>query len=172
MISKKNLALLGMMGVGKTSVGKLLSKKLNLDFFDIDHIIEKENKLKIKEIFDRKGEEYFRKKEEITSLNYLKKNNCVISLGGGAFVSKNIREKVLLKAESFWLTTSIKILKSRLKLNTKRPLLNNIGINNIEKLVKERNEFYKLANHKIECEKLTLNEISNIIITLNENKKN
>ena len=73
MISKKNLVLLGMMGVGKTAIGKLLAKKLNLQFFDIDQIIENESKLKIKEIFEQKGEKYFREKEEIISLNYLKK---------------------------------------------------------------------------------------------------
>jgi len=172
MISKKNLVLLGMMGVGKTAVGKLLAKKLNLQFFDIDQIIEKESKLKIKEIFEQKGEKYFREKEEIISLNYLKKTNCVISLGGGAFINKNIRQKVMMKSKSFWLTTSTLILKSRLKLNNKRPLINNIGINNIDNLINERNKFYSLANHKIDCEKLTLNEISNIIIKLNENKKN
>ena len=172
MISKKNLVLLGMMGVGKTAVGKLLAKKLNLQFFDIDQIIEKESKLKIKEIFEQKGEKYFREKEEIISLNYLKKTNCVISLGGGAFINKNIRQKVMMKSKSFWLTTSTLILKSRLKLNNKRPLINNIGISNIDNLINERNKFYSLANHKIDCEKLTLNEISNIIIKLNENKKN
>ena len=169
MISKKNLVLLGMMGVGKTAVGKLLAKKLNFQFFDIDQIIENESKLKIKEIFEQKGEKYFREKEEIISLNYIKKNNCVISLGGGAFINKNIRQKVMEKSKSFWLTTSTLILKSRLKLNNKRPLINNIGIDNIDNLINERNKFYSLANHKIDCEKLTLNEISNIIIKINEN---
>ncbi len=172
MISKKNLVLLGMMGVGKTAVGKLLAKKLNLQFFDIDQIIEKESKLKINEIFKKKGEKYFREKEEMISLNYLKRPNCVISLGGGAFINKNIRQKVITTSRSFWLTTSTLILKSRLKLNNKRPLINNIGIDNIDNLINERNKFYSLANHKIDCEKLNLNEISNIIIKLNENKKN
>ena len=172
MISKKNLVLLGMMGVGKTAVGKLLAKKLNLQFFDIDQIIEKESKSKINEIFEKKGEKYFREKEEMTSLNYLKRPNCVISLGGGAFINKNIRQKVITTSRSFWLTTSTLILKSRLKLNNKRPLINNIGIDNIDNLINERNKFYSLANHKIDCEKLNLNEISNIIIKLNENKKN
>lgn len=172
MISKKNLVLLGMMGVGKTAVGKLLAKKLNLQFFDIDQIIEKESKSKINEIFEKKGEKYFREKEEMISLNYLKRPNCVISLGGGAFINKNIRQKVITTSRSFWLTTSTLILKSRLKLNNKRPLINNIGIDKIDNLINERNKFYSLANHKIDCEKLNLNEISNIIIKLNENKKN
>jgi shikimate kinase len=90
-------------------------------------------------------------------------------LGGGAFVNKNIRENVLLKARSFWLATSIGILKSRIKSNKRRPVINQIGLKNIEDLFKKRKEFYSLADHKIECEKLTLNQISDKIIKLYEN---
>jgi shikimate kinase/shikimate kinase/3-dehydroquinate synthase len=103
------------------------------------------------------------------TINCLKKNHSVISLGGGAFVNKNIRENVLLKAQSFWLTTSIGILKSRIKSNKRRPVINQIGLKNIEDLFKKRKEFYSLADHKIECEKLTLNQISDKIIKLYEN---
>lgn len=171
MISKKNLILLGMMGVGKTTVGKLLAKKLNLDFYDIDQIIKKENNMKINDIFKKKGEVFFRKQEESITINYLKKNHSVISLGGGAFVNKNIRNCVLLKARSFWLTTTIEILKSRIKSNKRRPIINQIGLENIEDLIKKREEFYSLANHKIECEKLTINQITDKIIKLYENSK-
>ena len=169
MISKKNLILLGMMGTGKTTIGRLLAKKLNLDFYDIDQIIEKENNMKISDIFKKKGEIFFRKQEESITIKCLKKNHSVISLGGGAFVNKNIRENVLLKARSFWLTTSIGILKSRIKSNKRRPVLNQIGLKNFEDLFKKRKEFYSLADHKIECEKLTLNQISDKIIKLYEN---
>ena len=169
MLSKKNLILLGMMGVGKTTAGKLVAKKLNLDFYDIDQIIEKENNMKINDIFKKKGEIFFRKQEESITINYLKKNHSVISLGGGAFINKKIRENILLKAKSFWLTTSIEILKSRIKSNKRRPIINQIGLKNIEDLFKKRKEFYSLADHKIECEKLTLNQISDKIIKLYEN---
>jgi len=157
------------MGVGKTTIGRLLAKKLNLDFYDIDQIIEKENNMKISDIFKKKGEIFFRKQEESITINCLKIKNSVISLGGGAFVNKNIRENVLLKARSFWLTTSIGILKSRIKSNKRRPVINQIGLKNIEDLFKKRKEFYSLADHKIECEKLTLNQISDKIIKLYEN---
>ena len=169
MISKKNLILLGMMGVGKTTIGRLLAKKLNLDFYDIDQIIEKENNMKISDIFKKKGEIFFRKQEESITINCLKKNHSVISLGGGAFVNKNIRDKVLSKAKSFWLTTSIEILKSRIKSNRRRPIINKIGLVNIENLFNTRKEIYSLADHKIDCEKLTLDEISDKIIELYEN---
>ena len=91
MESKKNIVFLGMMGSGKTSIGQLVSKKLNLQFYDIDQIIEKELDMSISVIFERKGEEFFREFEEKITLKILKKKWIVISLGGGAFINKKIR---------------------------------------------------------------------------------
>ena len=73
MKSKGNIVFLGMMGSGKTSIGELVSKKLNLNFFDIDQCIENESKMKISEIFSSKGENFFRKLEEKKLSIYLKK---------------------------------------------------------------------------------------------------
>ena len=83
-----------MMGVGKSTVGKSLSLRLNVGFRDIDTIIEKKNSLSIKEIFEKKGEEFFRKIEEKETLDCIKEQNLIIALGGGAFMNKNIRENV------------------------------------------------------------------------------
>ena len=83
----KNLILIGMMASGKSTIGRLLAKKLNLKFFDTDFIIEKKVKMRIFEIFQKKGEPYFRNLEKKIILNLLNKNNCVISLGGGAFIN-------------------------------------------------------------------------------------
>ena len=130
MISKKNVVLLGMMGVGKTTIGKQLSKKLGKNFFDIDQIIEKINNMKINEIFEKKGEKFFRNEEESISLEYLSKKNAIISLGGGAFLNEKIRKKVLLENKSFWLTIDVETLKNRLIKNKKRPLINKNGIHN------------------------------------------
>ena len=86
-----------MMGVGKSTIGKKLAKKLKLKFIDIDQIIEKRENNTIKEIFQNKGEAYFRKIEKKTTLNELKKINLVIALGGGSFVDKSIRQKIKSK---------------------------------------------------------------------------
>ena len=94
---KKNLVLLGMMAVGKSTLGKIVAKKQNLEFIDIDLIIEKKNVMRIDEIFEKKGEKSFRAEEEKVVLKSLEKNNCVIALGGGAFMNKNIRSNILLK---------------------------------------------------------------------------
>ena len=120
---KKNLVLLGMMAVGKTTLGKIVAKKQELKFIDIDASIEKKNSMTIKEIFKKKGEKFFRMEEENEILKSLEKNNCVIALGGGAFMNKTVRENILKNAISIWLSVDIKTLNQRIKWNRKRPLL-------------------------------------------------
>ena len=120
---KKNLVLLGMMAVGKTTLGKIVAKKQELKFIDIDTNIEKKNSMTIKEIFKKKGEKFFRVEEENEILKSLEKNNCVIALGGGAFMNKTVRENILKNAISIWLSVDIKTLNQRIKWNRKRPLL-------------------------------------------------
>ena len=96
-----------MMGVGKSTVGKKLAKKLKLKFIDIDQIVEKKEKSTIKEIFENKGEDYFRKTEKKISLEELKKNNSVIALGGGAFMDTSIRKEAKNSSVSFWLDLNL-----------------------------------------------------------------
>ena len=81
MKSKENIVFLGMIGSGKTSIGKLISKKLNTEFFDVDLKIEFKLGMKISKIFALKGENFFRKQEEMITLEGLKKKNIVIALG-------------------------------------------------------------------------------------------
>ena len=166
---KKNLVLLGMMAVGKTTLGKIVAKKQELEFIDIDASIEKKNSMAIKEIFKKKGEKFFRMEEEKEVLKSLKKNNCVITLGGGAFMNKTIRENILKNTISIWLDVDIKTLNKRVKWNQKRPLLKEE--NNQKKLTElyaERKNIYKLANHKIGCDKLSKENITEKIIALYE----
>ena len=115
MKSKKNLVFLGMMGSGKSSIGSLIAKKLQLNFIDIDNVIENELGLSIKKIFEIKGENYFRKFEKKTTLKKLKSSSTVISLGGGAFSNKEIRKEVIKNHISFWLNWSNYILLNRIK---------------------------------------------------------
>ena len=165
----KNLILLGMMAVGKTTLGKIVAKKQKLEFVDIDSRIEKNNSMKIKEIFKNKGEKFFRMEEEKEVLKSLQKENCVIALGGGAFMNKTLRENILKDNISIWLDVKIKTLNSRIKWNQKRPLLNEKNYSEkLKKLYAERKNVYKLANHKIECDKLTKNDIAEKIIALYE----
>ncbi|MDA7604121.1 shikimate kinase [Candidatus Pelagibacter sp.] len=168
MKSKKNLVFLGMMGSGKSSIGSLIAKKLLLNFIDIDNVIENELGLSIKKIFETKGENYFRKFEEKTTLKKLKSSSTVISLGGGAFSNKEIRKEVIKNHISFWLNWSDDILLNRIKNSKKRPLAFNSSENEIIDLIKKRSNIYSKALYKIECDNLTKNEIVKEILKIYE----
>ena len=152
----KNLTLTGMMGVGKSTIGKALSKELSMEFIDIDSLIENKLKLTIKKIFEKKGEAFFRNFEEKVTLEEVKKKNKVISLGGGAFMNAKIRNKVISDTKSFWLHLDINLLEKRLINSKKRPLLINKNVRiNLEKIYKSRKDTYSLARYKINCNNLT-----------------
>ncbi len=166
---KKNLVLIGMMASGKTTLGKIIAKKQNLKFIDTDLNIEKKNSMTISEIFEKKGESFFRFEEEKETLKCLKKNNCVIALGGGAFMNKNIRENVLKNCISIWLDVDTKTINKRVKWNNKRPLLNKIdSLAKINKLYSERKNTYKKAKYKIVCKDLRKNILIKKILNLYE----
>tara|TARA_B100001057_G_scaffold321342_1_gene321564 strand:+ start:238 stop:750 length:513 start_codon:yes stop_codon:yes gene_type:complete len=168
MNSKGNIVFLGMMGSGKTTIGKLISKRLKLDFFDIDNHIEKSLNMKISEIFLKKGENFFRKFEEKITLSILKKRNIVIALGGGAFLNKKIRDEILTNHTSFWLNLNSKIIIQRVKRSSKRPLALKLTKNELTKLIKKRSNIYSKALYKIACDELTKTEIVSKILNIYE----
>ena len=167
-LNKKNIVLIGMMGSGKSTIGYLLSKTIDLKFVDIDNAIEKETGLKIHNIFEKKGEAYFRNLEEKITLKLLKNNKNIISLGGGGFVNKNIRKEILKNHTSFWLSWKNSTIIKRILKSKKRPIAFNSSKNNLKKLIRQRSEIYNLANYKINCETLTKNMIVKNIIELYE----
>ena len=149
---KKNLILLGMMGVGISTLGKITAQRLGLKFIDTDTNIEKKCSMKISEIFKKKGEDFFRLQEEKEVLESVKKNKCVIALGGGAFMNKKVRETILKNSVSIWMDVSLKTLNKRIKWNKKRPLLKDENTEEkIKELYAERKNIYKLAKYKINC---------------------
>ena len=165
---KENLVFLGMMGSGKSSIGSLIAKKLELNFIDIDTEIENELGISIKKIFDTKGEDYFRKFEEKITLKKLKLNPVVISLGGGAFMNKNIKKEVLKNHLSFWLNWNYKTLLSRIKYSKKRPLAINAKDDELVRLIKKRSDIYSKALYEIKCDNLSKNEIVKKIVDIYE----
>ena len=169
---KKNLILLGMMGVGKSTLGKIAAKKQGLKFIDTDLNIEKKCSMKITEIFKKKGEDFFRLQEEKEVLESLKKSKCIIALGGGAFMSKSTRNIILKNSISVWLDVNLKTLNKRIKWNKKRPLLYEKNTEEkIKTLYKERRNIYKLANHKINCDGLSKESIVGKILIYYEKQK-
>jgi len=159
MESKKNLVLIGMMGSGKSTIGSVLAQKLKYEFIDIDNKIEEIEKLTISEIFEQKGEDYFRKIEEKISNTLIVGNKKVVSLGGGGFINKNIQKNILTNNISFWLNWKNSTIINRIKNNKKRPLVTSLDEKELKKLIKLRNQVYVRANYKVDCENLTKNEV-------------
>ena len=164
MNSNKNLVFLGMMGSGKSSIGNLVSKKLDLHFVDIDNLIIESAGMTISEIFEKKGENYFRNLEEKITLKCLKKIKNVISLGGGGFINTKIRKEVLNNHFSFWLNWDELTLIRRIKGSKKRPLAFKSTDQEIRAIIKDRSKIYSNAQFKINCNKLTKTEIVKKII--------
>ena len=170
MKSNKNIVLIGMMGSGKSSIGKILSKKLNFTFIDIDQKIEEFENSKISEIFKKNGENYFRKIEEKISLKFLTSENSIISLGGGGFINVSIRKMCEKNCLSFWLNWKNETIIKRIYKSKKRPLVINLTKTQITNLIKERSKVYSLSNHRVDCDKLDKKEIINKILKIYENK--
>ena len=144
---KDNIALIGFMGSGKTTIGKLLAKTMEMKFVDIDKIIEATEKKSINDIFKEKGQIYFRDLEREIILQESSRNNCVIATGGGSILdNENVKS---LQETSFivFLDASIECLYLRLKDNTTRPILNDAEDKKqlIEELLEKRKFLYQIS---------------------------
>lgn len=162
-----------MMGVGKSTVGKNLAQKLSYNFVDIDSTIESREGSTINLIFKNKNESYFRKLENEISLEKLKKKKTVISLGGGAFLNKSIRQEIKNTSVSFWLDVGVPELIKRLNKTKKRPLLYNKNLNvTLNKIYLERKKTYSEADYRIKCNFLGPDKIVDKILKLYEKSGN
>jgi shikimate kinase len=135
---KENIALIGFMGSGKTTVGRVLSKQLEMKFVDLDKLVAAREKKTIPEIFEEKGEEYFRRLEREIVAEESRDNNTVISTGGGIIIdNENIKN---LKKSSFvvYLDCEIDCIYERIKHSKTRPL-----ILNAENVYEKINELYE-----------------------------
>ena len=169
----KNLVLTGMMGVGKSTIGKSLADRLSFSFVDIDKLIETKEGSSINLIFRNKSENYFRRLENIVSLEELKKSDSVISLGGGAFLNNAIRRAVKYSSVSFWLDVDIDELTKRLNKTKRRPLLSGKNLkDNINKIYLERKKTYSEADYRIKCNFLDPETIVKKILKIYEKSGN
>jgi len=119
------IALIGMMGAGKSHVGRALGKVLERDFYDSDHVIEGKAQLSIPEIFERFGEDKFRDVENKTIVELLEQGPCVIATGGGAVMNPQTLQALKDKAVLIWLDADVDSLLDRVQRNSNRPLLQN-----------------------------------------------
>lgn len=159
-----NISLIGMMGCGKTTIGKLLACYTGYSFIDIDELIVQQEGLSIPQIFEVKGEDYFRSVETQILESVLQKDNQIISTGGGIVkLEQNIN---ILKDKSnvFYLMANVDVLYDRVKEDTNRPLLKSDNIKlKIETLLSERCSLYQRAHFIIDADKTPEYVVTQII---------
>ena len=167
-LSRKNICFIGLMGSGKSVIGKELASYYKLSFFDSDYEIEKSTGNKINQIFKNHGELYFRKIEEKVCEKLLTLENVVIALGGGSILSKKTRNLIKMNSYSIYVEVDINILEKRLKYSKKRPLLQNVNKKNkLNDLLSERLIYYNMANLKIKNNFDKKNILNDIKLELN-----
>lgn len=120
---KKTIVMVGMMGAGKTAVGRALAHRLGVPFLDSDAEIVEAANMSIAEIFERDGEAFFRSKESQVIDRLLDTERCVLSTGGGAFLAEGNRQMISDKGVSVWLNADLDLLWTRVKHKDTRPLL-------------------------------------------------
>ena len=157
--NKLNITLCGMMGSGKSVIGKILANKIDYNFIDIDKMIEVETKKTIKKIFEEDGEEYFRDLEEKITISTLEHKKTIISLGGGAIINKKIRNSIKRNSYNIYLKVDLDILTKRLQNSKTRPLIYKKNLKKeLINLMSYREKFYQKAD-------LIVNNENNIIET-------
>ena len=167
-----------MMGAGKSQLGYIVSKSLNVNFYDIDDLIEKELNTSIKELFKSHGEAYFRSVEEakieIVIKNAVSKNEkAIISIGGGAFDNQYSRELLLKNTKVIWLNVPTDILIKRIGDGSKRPMIKGNIEKSITEILSKRVKYYSLSHHQLNAYNLTQKQITEKMIQFisPENKK-
>ena len=162
--NKTNITLCGMMGSGKSAIGRILANKLNYNFIDVDKVIENEAKKTIKKIFEEDGEMYFRDLEEKITINTLKNREAIVSLGGGAIINKNIRNSIKKNSYNIYLNVDVDILTKRLQSSRTRPLIHKKDLKTeLINLIDKRKKFYQKADLIIQNEKNIIETTENII---------
>jgi shikimate kinase len=164
-MTEKNIVLIGFMGTGKSSVGKQLAKKMNRLWVDVDNKIEEETKLKISEIFEKKGEPYFRDLERAAIEQVARGKNLVITTGGGAVLDDTNRANLKKNGIVIALWAMPETIYKRVKESRHRPLLKGEDMKaSIEKLLETRRSRYEEADKKFDTDGKTAQQVADEIL--------
>lgn len=160
----KNIVLTGFMGVGKTSVGKMIAQSLGYKFIDTDSLIVQNENMEIAEIFKKKGEDYFRTIEHKTICDVSKFENTVIATGGGVVKNKKNVELLRKNGVIILLRCSAEVIIKRLSNINDRPLIVGKTKDEIEKMIKDREQFYIDCDFCVDVSMLTPIDVSKSIM--------
>ena len=149
---KKTVALVGMMGAGKTAVGRAVALKLDVPFLDSDAEIETAANLSVPEIFQRDGEAFFRKRETEVIRRLLQTRQGILSTGGGAYLAQVNRDNISESGVALWLDASLDLLWNRVRHKDTRPLLRTSDPRaTLAEIYAVRTPIYALAELKVDC---------------------
>lgn len=164
-LRERSIVFIGFMGVGKTTIGKLVAKKLYRDFVDIDEELVKEFQMPIPEVFEKFGEKVFRDREKELTISLVEQRLHVISVGGGAFLQEDIRKACLESCIVFFLDLSWDSWKDRISLIIdSRPVLQGKTIEEIEELFYKRQQIYEKHHSKVITDNHEVEEIADYIV--------
>ena len=163
---KKSVAFVGMMGAGKTAVGRAVAEKLNVPFLDSDQEIEQAANMSVAEIFARDGEAFFRDREAQVIRRLFENEICILSTGGGAFMNQTVREIMTGSGLSLWINADLDLLWSRVKNKETRPLLQTVDpYRTLNSIFEARKDTYALADLIVEAKKdLSIDEMAERVI--------
>jgi len=163
----RSIVLVGIMGVGKSTIGKRLSQYLDIPFVDADKEIEKAAGMDIQDIFDQFGEEAFRSGEKKVIKRLMTEGQKILATGGGAFMNEEIRADIAESGVSVWLNADLDILMKRVQRRANRPLLKTEDPEaTMVALLEERNPIYALSDIHIESRTVSRDVIAGEVIDL------
>lgn len=164
-LRERSIVFIGFMGVGKSSIGKAVAKKLYRDFIDVDDELVKEFGMPIPQVFNELGEKTFREKEKEVAIRFSKQRLRILSLGGGSFLQEEIRKACLENCIVFFLDLSWEQWKDRISLIIdSRPVLQGKTIDEIQDLFYSRKEIYSAHHSKVDTDFLDVEEIADNIV--------
>lgn len=163
-LREKSIVFIGFMGVGKTTIGRLVAKKLYRSFIDIDEVIEQKYQMPVPEIFKTIGEKEFREKEKQLIQHYAQQKLKIISVGGGAFMQEEVRETCMANCIIFYLDITWDSWKERLHMIVdNRPVLQGRSLEEIEELFNKRKMIYSDHSSKMVTDQLNEEEVAEYI---------
>ncbi len=169
----KNIVLVGFMGTGKSSVGRILARRLRREFVDIDRWLEDREKRKIREIFEKDGEAYFRAKEKEAVSLWAAKENMVITTGGGAVTDPENHEALKKNGLLVTLLASPETIRDRVKNSKDRPLLKDKEdlLAEIKLLLEKRKPFYEKSDYYFDTDGKNAAQVARMILRVFREKK-
>ncbi|MFZ2099373.1 MAG: shikimate kinase [Oricola sp.] len=168
LLGQRSIVLVGLMGAGKSAVGRKVAAMLDLPFVDADSEIETVSKMTIPELFEQYGEPEFRALEKRVVTRLLKTGPQVLATGGGAFINESTRQAIRRRGVSVWLSADIDILMERVSRRQNRPLLRNADPRGVmQKLMAERYPVYATADIEVKSRDISKEEMAaNVVAAL------